>query len=214
MLFPASTSVDKRIPKQKFYEHLTLSPQLKRCFVDGIRLIYWRNKISEDTVHIPKGEQVTEIEVFEIKLSGQDVDEAVLQQIDKEIPYHIVFLLEHEGKYQAWTVYKESAAGAGAFRVRTYYHTDWVAIEELPLRIEGLDLDRVYENLVRQIAGDVLAANAGETLQETVAKDARRQELQRRIVLLEAKVKKEKQFNKQVQMSTELRALRRELESL
>ena len=214
MLFPASTTVDKRIPKQKFYEHLTLSPQVKRGFVDGIRLIYWRYKLSEDTIHIPKGEQVTEIEVFEIKLSGQMVDEAVLQQIDKEIPYHIVFLLEHEDRFQVWTAYKESSAGTAAFKVHTYYHTDWLRRDELQLRIEGLDLDRVYENLVRQIAGDALATDAGETLQESVAKDARRQELQRQIASLEAKVKREKQFNKQVQISTELRGLRRELVSL
>ena len=40
-----------------------------------------------------------------------------LSQIDKEIPYHILFLLEHEGKYQAWTAYKE-VAGSGTNPVK------------------------------------------------------------------------------------------------
>ena len=214
MLFPKSTELNRRIPKQKFYENLTLTPQVKRGFIDGIKLIYWRNKLAEDTVHIPKGEQVTEIEVFEIKLSGPALDEAVLRQIDKEIPYHILFLLTFEGKVQAWIGYKEASAGVNSFKVSRYYHTDWQDEAALSLRLEGLTLDAVYENLVRQIAGDVLVADADETLRESVAKGARRQELQKQIALLEAKVKKEKQFNKQVQMSTELRALRRELESL
>ena len=213
-LFPAATEYNKRIPKQKFYENLTLTPQVKRGFIDGIKLIYWRNKLAEDTVHIPKGEQVTEIEVFEIKLSGPALDEAVLRQIDKEIPYHILFLLTFEGKVQAWIGYKEASAGVNSFKVSRYYHTDWQDEATLSVRLEGLSLDAVYENLVRQIAGDVLVADADETLRESVAKGARRQELQKQIALLEAKVKKEKQFNKQVQMSTELRALRRELESL
>ena len=29
-LFPAATEYNKRIPKQKFYENLTLTPQVKR----------------------------------------------------------------------------------------------------------------------------------------------------------------------------------------
>ena len=41
--FPASTEFGKRIPKQKFYENLEVSPALRRVFVDQIRLVYWRN---------------------------------------------------------------------------------------------------------------------------------------------------------------------------
>ena len=41
---PQSTEFNKRIPKQKFYEHITVSPALKKSFVDQIRMIYWRNR--------------------------------------------------------------------------------------------------------------------------------------------------------------------------
>lgn len=41
---PKSTEFNKRIPKQKFYDNLTVSPTLKRSFVDQIRMIYWANK--------------------------------------------------------------------------------------------------------------------------------------------------------------------------
>ena len=87
---------------------------------------------------------VTEIEVFEICLSAPQLDEAVLRQIDKEIPYHILFLLEYEGKYQAWTAYKETAgSGTNAFKVDSYYHTDWMEESALPLKLDGLNTDRV-----------------------------------------------------------------------
>ena len=95
--------------------------------------------------------------IFEVRLAEQKLDESVLRQIDKEIPYHIVFLLEYDGKYQAWTAYKEKAgSGNNAFRVDTYYHTDWLPEEELALKLDGLNMDAVYENFVRQIAGDLL----------------------------------------------------------
>ena len=87
--FPASTEFGKRIPKQKFYENLDVSPALRRVFVDQIRLVYWRNKLAASTLNIAAGEAVTEIEVFEVRLNDPQLDEAVLKQIDKEIPYHM-----------------------------------------------------------------------------------------------------------------------------
>ena len=103
LALPKSTEFNRRIPKQKFYENLTVSPALKRIFVEQIKVIWWRNKIAPTTMNLAAGETVTEIEVFEICLSAPQLDEAILRQIDKEIPYHILFLLEYEGKYQAWT---------------------------------------------------------------------------------------------------------------
>ena len=91
--FPVSTEFGKRIPKQKFYENLDVSPALRRVFVDQIRLVYWRNKLAASTLNIAAGEAVTEIEVFEVRLNDPQLDEAVLKQIDKEIPYHILFIL-------------------------------------------------------------------------------------------------------------------------
>ena len=205
---PKSTEFNRRIPKQKFYENLTVSSALKCIFVEQIRVIWWRNKIAPATMNLAAGETVTEIEVFEVCLSAPQLDAAVLRQIDKEIPYHILFLLEYEGKYQAWTAYKEAAgSGTNAFRVDSYYHTDWMEESALPLKLDGLNTDRVYENFVRQIAGETLTSGAGETLKDSVARDKRRQKLEKQIAALQAKVRREKQFNKQVQLNAELKRL-------
>ena len=211
---PKSTEVNRRIPKQKFYENLTISPTLKRVFVEKIKVIWWRNKIAAATTNLAAGETVTELEVFEVCLSAPHLDEAVLRQIDKEIPYHILFLLEYEGKYQAWTAYKEAAgSGSNAFKVGTYYHTDWMEESALPLKLDGLNTDKVYENFVRQIAGDVLSG-ADETLKESVERDKRRQELQKQIAVLQVKVRREKQFNRQVELNGQLKQMKKELEEL
>lgn len=210
-----STEFNRRIPKQKFYENLTVSPALKRIFVEQIRVIWWRNKIAPATTNLAAGEAVTEIEVFEVYLSAPQLDEAVLRQIDKEIPYHILLLLEYEGKYQAWTAYKEAAgSGTNAFKVGNYYHTDWMEESALPLKLDGLNTDKVYENFIRQIAGETLTSGAGETLKESVKRDIRRQELQKQIAGLQVKVRRERQLNKQVQMNAELKRLEKELEEL
>lgn len=212
---PKTTKFNKQFPKQKFYGKLNVTPTLKRVFIDQIKVIYWRNKIATTTVNLAAGETVTEIEVFEIKLSAPQLDVAVLKQIDKEISYHILFLLEYEGKYQAWTAYKEAAVtGSNAFKVGTYYHTDWLPEGELPLKVDGLNIDKVYENFVRQIAGDALQTDSEESLKESVEKDERRRQLQKQIASLQTKVWKEKQLNKQVQLNGELKKLRKVLEDL
>lgn len=213
---PKTTEFNKRIPKQKFYDNLEISPALKKVFVEQIKTIYWKNKIAVSTMNLAPGTDVTEIEVFEVKLTEQTLDEGILRQMDKEIPYHILFLLEYQGKYQAWIGYKEAtAAGNRVFKVNGYYHTEWLVEDELPLKLEGLNIDIVYENFVRQIAGDKLKTEAaGESLKESVARDEQKQELRKEIVTLQAKIRKEKQLNKQMQMNTELKKLRKELEKL
>lgn len=211
---PKSTEFNKKIPKQKFYENLNISSALKRVFIEQINGIFWLNKIAASTVNIAAGNAVTEIEVFEVKLSTPVVNEALLRQIDKEIPYHILFLTEYEGKYQAWIGYKEQSTG-DTFKVDCYYHTDWLEESELPLKIEGLDLDLVYENFVRQIAGDSLnRLTSEEDLKTSVEREKKRGELEKKIAALRNKISKEKQFNKQVEMNNELKKLKKQLEEL
>lgn len=213
---PKTTEFNKRIPKQKFYENMDISPALKKIFVEQVRIIYWKNKIAASTTNLAAGTDVTELEVFEIRLSSPVLDDSLLRQIDKEIPYHILFLLEYQGKYQAWIGYKEAAAsGNKAFKVNGYYHTEWLVEDELPLKLEGLNVDAVYENFVRQIAGDKLKTEAvGESLKESVARDEQKQALQKQIATLQAKIRKEKQLNKQMQMNAELKKLKKELEAI
>lgn len=213
---PKSTEFNKRIPKQKFYDNLTVSPALKRSFVDQIRIIYWANKIEPSTVNLPAGKAVTEIEVFHIRLNQEALDENVLKQIDREIPYHILFVLEYDGKYKAVIGYKEAAgSGKAAFKVDRYYQTDWMTENELPVHLDGLNVDAVYENFVRQIAGDTLQTSTPqESLKESVARDDRREDLKRQIDKLQTKIRKEKQLNRQMEMNAELKKLRKELEDL
>lgn len=213
--FPQATEFNKRIPKQKFYENLEVSPALRRVFVDQIRLVYWRNKLAASTLNIAAGEAVTEIEVFEVRLNDPQLDEAVLKQIDKEIPYHILFILTCDGKAQAWIGYKEAAAsGSNAFKVSRYYHTDWMPEDELHLSIDGLNIDAVYESLVRQIAGDKLQTDSGESLKESVVRDEKKKQLEKQISTLENKMKKEKRLNRRMQMNAELKRLGKEMKKL
>ena len=213
---PKSTEFNRRIPKAKFYENINITSSLKRVFVDQVKNIYWRNKISSTTVNLSEGKYVIEIEVFEVNLNSSQVDIDLLKSIDSVIPYHILYILEYNGKYQAWIGYKEATdIDKKISKVDRYYHTSWLEETELIVKLEGLNLDDVYENLVRQIAGDKLQSDKfGESLKQSVERDKKIETLQKRISILQNKIRKEKQLNKQIEMNTELKTLRSVLEKL
>jgi hypothetical protein len=208
---PKSTEFNKRIPKQKFYENLSVTPAIKTAFTEQIKIIYWRNKLAATTLNLAPGKLVTEIEVFEIRLTSPDLDEDILRLIDREIPYHILFLLEYDGKYQAAMGYKEAASSSkAAFKVERYYRTEWLT-EELPLHLEGLTIDAVYENFIRQIAGDRLTSNENTTLKESVEQQKQREQIEKQIAALETKMKKEKQLNRKMELKAEIKRLKNEV---
>lgn len=149
----------------------------------NVKIQRWRNKVANTTMNLAAGDTVI-----------------------KEIPCYILFLLQCESKYQAWTAYKEVAgSGNNAFKVGTYYHTDWMEESEPPLKVDGLNIDKVYENFVRQIAGDALTPAKGETLKQSVERDNHKQELQKQIIIPQTKASKEKQLDKQVQLNAKLK---------
>ena len=216
LILPPSTAYGKRIPKQKFYDNLDVTPELKRVFVEQIAQITWRSKLAAVTLNVAAGAAVTELEVFEVKLNQPTLDTRVLQRTDQQIPYHILFLLTFEGKAQAWIGYKEARQGSSnAFKVNAYYHTEWMAEEALPLHVEGLTLDAVYESFVRQVAGERLAeAGTAESLREAVEKADRRRKLEKQIAALEKKMLAEKQFNRKINLSSSCKDLKRKLEDM
>lgn len=210
---PETTYFGKLVPKNKFYDKLSIDKKLERSFIDQINSIRWIHKLSADTLNVEKGRIVEEVEVFLIKLKISELDLNILRQMDRQLHYHLIFILEFEEQYQIWTGYKEASTNT-AFKVGNYYHTGWVTEESFSLHIDGLNMDTVYENLVRQIAGGELVKENNESLKETVERQATREKLEKDIEKLRAKVRKEKQFNRQVELNAKLKKAIEELKNL
>lgn len=85
---------------------------------------------------------------------------------------------------------------------------------ERSLNQSGLSMNAIYENIVRQIAGDALADNKQESLGDSVERELKRQALQKKIKSFEGKIRKEKQFNRQMKLNGERKQLKKELGAL
>ena len=196
---PRSTEVNRRVAKEKLYANATLSPQSRDMIKDQIESVVWRNKLADSTVGISAGEDIKEIQVFEIQLRRKELDKRVLPAIAKAIPYKILFVLVFGSEVQAWI----EASG-------TFYNTEWQPLDGFTLKFEGLNLDAVYENLARQIAEGRLGKSGD--ISEAVESDIRRQKLEREIAVIEKKLLREKQFNKQVELNAKMKKLKKEME--
>ena len=203
---PQAAAFGRRFPKQKFYEHLEVDAPVKRLFVEQVRRITWAYKLSPQTLNLAPGQAVEEVELFHIALTGPELDERVTQLMDKQIPYHLLFLLERPDGLQRLRIgYKEaSQSGRNAFQIRQSYQTDWACPEDLSLDLTALDMDGLYESIVRQIAGDAIAAPETASLKEAVEQTQARERLEKQIAALRAKMRKEKSLAKQMEIRREI----------
>lgn len=78
------------------------------------------------------------------------------------------------------------------------------------MHLEGLTLDAVYENFVRQIAGDVLGTGESTSLKDSVEQQKQREQMEKQIAALEAKIRKEKQPKKKFELVQELKKIKKQ----
>ena len=213
-MFPKTTEFNREILKAKFYEKLELNKQIKDSFVQDVEMIIWANKIDPSTANIAAGETVSELQVFRIILKQQDFNTDVLKVIDEQIPYHILFLVTYKDKVQAWIGYKEESNKENrSFKVDSYYHTDWQKPDDLELAIEGLNMDAVYENFVRQIAdtNTPVQWNDDLSVKENTAIIEEKKKLNKQIEKLERQLRKETQPRKKYELHQKLLKLKKEM---
>lgn len=165
-------------------------------------------------MNISSGKNVQEIEIITIHLKLQSISMNVIEAIDREIPYHILFLMRYKDLVQAWISFKESSKSkADKFRVEHYFQSDWVNQDELKLEFKALDLDQLYQNLIQQVAGSKLAIETASDLKEAVTFALEKEKLEKKIKQLENKVAGERQFNRQVELMSELRKLKNQFDT-
>lgn len=213
--FPSQTFFNRRVAKEKLATRLHFASGIRKAFNEQVKAVYWENVLAERTLNIRVGRNVTEIEVFHLLLNQAELDERVLLQWDKELPYHILFILEHNDKVMAGIAFKlKDGSNKAYYSVKRYFYTPWMPKEDLNFTIAGITLDNVYENLVQAVAGEKLPLEEGRKMTERVEKTILQQEIQTKIEKLEAQIRREKQYNRQVELKSKVRELEKILKQI
>ena len=217
--WPKQAVFGRVVPKNKIYEHAGANTALKDLFVREVDQIIWRYKLAPETINLSATKSVAEIQVFDILLKTGKLDEAVLRAIDKAIPFPLIFELSHDGKRRATAAYKRpSEADSVKWVISEYFATDWMAETAVrsPLPV-ALNLVGLYDALLSGLMPQQVQSAFGQETQDIQARVDRMEAIRaktRDLERINARLAREKQFNKRVVINGELRAAKLELELL
>ena len=199
---PKSTIVNRFIPKNAFDDY-TKSSQKKK-FTDFIDKITWLNKLSKETINLD-GNDVREIQIFEIKLKTKEKIQPLLNIIDKSIPYHIIFILSFGEETYLSTSKKHNHINNENIAVIDWnFISDWQLSTKKKVKLNLREsIDFIYTDFCSQISGF-----QSKNIREIIENDSSKTKFKKQIEELELMIKKEKQFNQKVQMNEKLKALK------
>lgn len=212
--YPAAAEFGKVIPKAKIYKRSGANTRLKDLFVEQVEQIVWQYKLAPETIRLPARPGAPEIQIFTIQLREPELHQDVLRSIDRAIPFPIVFELTFEGKTQIIAAYKRpNKANTSRWVLSDYFASNWWPIDSKRSAIPvALHLGSLYEQLLQRLIP--LPARPQETLIELIARVEQVQAKQRELDRITARLTKEKQFNRKVEINATLRKLKTELNSL
>jgi len=212
--YPKAARFGRMVPKSRIFGHTKTNAKLKQLFVDQVDKITWAYKLAPETINLSATKTVAEIQVFEIALRTPELDERVLRAIDKAIAFPILFELTHGGKRKMIAAYKRpNEADSAKWVVSDYFSGKWEPVDSprKPLPT-ALDFGALYDKLLGSLIDDEADAD------QPIAKRVERAEViaakKREIARIQARLKREKQFNIRVQINGELREAQAEFEHM
>lgn len=212
--YPKQAAFGHVLPKNKIYAHSSANTRLKDLFIKQVEQIIWQYKLAPETINLPARPDVPEIQIFSIQLKTPELHEDVLHCIDGAIPFPIVFELLFADRTQVIAAYKHpDKANTSRWVHSNYFASTWLPIDSERIAMPvALHLGNLYEQLLHRLIP--LPVRAQETLAELVVRTELATAKRREIERTQAKLKREKQFKRKVEINAELRKLRTELSEL
>ena len=210
---PESTRVKRSLPKVQLYKRFDWKPSQRESFDGDVSHLDFVNWIAPRTLPaIAEGTEVKEIFVIEVSLKSRDFDTKSIVLLAKSIPQRVIYLLRFEDE-----------AMLAVFYTRLFL-TPWQHAEGMSLQVNGLNLDAVWENIVRDIGNiplvgtslcDVTNANTsqvqhakGMSLHDQIVADEQRAKIERQIAALERQMNATKQPRRKRELFLELKKIR------
>lgn len=211
--YPAQAAYGRTLPKNKIYERSGANTRLKDLFVKEVEQIVWQYKLAPETINLPARPGVPEIQIFSVQLKTKELHQDVLRCIDGAVQFPIIFELVYEGRIQVMAAYKRPDPGADRWTLSDYFASDWLPANSARATMPvALNLGGLYEQLLHPLIP--LPSHPQESLAELVVRVGKMQALQREVDKAVARLEKEKQFNRKVEINATLRELKTELQQL
>lgn len=210
---PQSTEVKRPLPKAQLYKRFDWKPSQRESFDGDVSHLDFVNWIAPRTLPaIAEGAEVKEIFVIEVSLKSRNFDTKSIVLLAKSILQRVIYLLRFEGEAMLAVYYTR------------LFLTPWQHVEGMSLQLRGLNLDMVWESIVRDIGNiplvgtslcDVSDADTsqvqhaeGMSLQDQINADEQRAKIERQIATLERQMNATKQPRRKRELFLELQKLK------
>lgn len=212
--YPEQAAFGRTLPKSKIYEHSGANTRLKDLFVKQVEQIVWQYKLAPETINLPARPGVPEIQIFRLQLKTPELHRDVLRCIDGAVQFPILFELTFGERTQVVAAYKRpSEAASDRWTISDYFASGWLSADlpRAPMPI-ALNLGRLYEQLLTPLIP--LPARPRESLADLVERTGKVQAMRREVDKTVARLEKERQFNRKVEINAAVRELRHQLRLL
>lgn len=197
---PKTTEMSKQLPKKAIYTKFQMNTAAKAKIDADISRITIVNEIAPNKVNIPAGEDVKSFFVLLVSLKKKEYDEKTIATLSKLIPQNILFVLEYEN---------ESRLAIYHIKVM---QTEWKPTENQQIELQGLNLDTVWENIVKSLECGVW--NEELSLDENIALHNKQEQLKKQIEKLEKQARAERQPKKKFELVQLLKKLNTEMREM
>lgn len=191
---PLDTEVNKQLPKAAIYRSFNSHLLPRERFDNDVSKIVIVNELSPATLHIPEGNAVKSIFVLNVMLKTREYDIRNIVTLNKLIPQKMLFILQANEMIQLAVMHTQLII------------SDWSQSEEYKLLISGLNLDTVWENIVKQVGN--IQIEEGHSLSEQIVVDAERAKMEKQIEMLEKRFRAEKQTHKKYELHKQIIGLK------
>ena len=197
---PKTTGMSKQLPKKAIYTKFQMNTAAKAKIDADISRITIVNEIAPNKVNIPAGEDVKSFFVLLVSLKKKKYDEKTIATLSKLIPQNILFVLEYENESRL-AIYHTKVM-----------QTEWKPTENQQIELQGLNLDTVWENIVKSLECGVW--NEELSLDENIALHNKQEQLKKQIEKLEKQARAERQPKKKFELVQLLKKLNTEMGKL
>ena len=195
---PISTERKKQLPKKAIYTKFDLKPSQRESFDADIARIDIVAVVSAATVPaLSEGAEIKEFYILAVQMKRKEYDTKNIALLTKLIPQKMVFTLQFEGQTQ-FAIYHTKLVSS-----------TWQSTEDATLSLSGLNLDAVWENIVKSIGQ--IDVEEGNTLAEQIASNNHRTKVLAQIATLERKMANEKQPRRKREYFEQIKKLKSQI---
>lgn len=235
LTIPDECKVNDIIAKDLIFSEGELKSSDKKIFTNYVKQVRWLFSLKKENIGInhynDDTKEYLEVEIINIVLKEDKKLARIADIVMRIMPYPIVLVFEFNGKIQLFVSHQsESLVDSSKITLDDVISTNWIVFDEMDeidgilfkdLQLSNLDYSnfyKFYDSIIQKIIKYNGSKSVGREVNLSVDEIKRINDkiasLESEIITKRAAIKKETQFNRQVELNIEIKGLECEIDKL